>query len=233
MTKVLLLLALLLGLTTSFAHELEPDSQCDEKLDYQYYSVCYSQAHRQALWTFHALTKSSINGSSKRENNYRLDPQVSDPVTKNDYKGSGYDRGHLVPAGDMKLNKTSMSETFYMTNMSPQKPDLNRKIWNALEGGLRKMVENLGDAYVVTAPILTNNLNQLPSNVSIPKFYYKIIYFPKQQLMRAYLLENKSYSHQDYSQHQISVDQIEQMTGIDFFSHLEDSLEEKLEREIR
>lgn len=216
-----------------FASNLEPTSHCDQKLTHNYYSICYIESHRQALWTFHKLTFASINGSAKRKNNYRLDPNLADPVTKNDYKNTGYDRGHLVPAGDMKLNNLAMSETFFMSNMSPQKPELNREIWNSLESAIRKMVSSLGEAYVVTAPILSDHLSKLPSQVSIPKYFYKIAYFPAAKIMRAYLFENRAYNDRNYANYQVSVDQIENLTGIDFFAELEDTLEDQLERQIQ
>lgn len=210
-----------------------PKSNCDQKINHSYYKICYDKNHKQAKWTFHELTSESINGTARRRNNYRRDPHVVEPVLRDDYKGSGYDRGHLVPAGDMKLNTQAMSETFYMTNMSPQKPDLNRRIWNQLENAIRKMVKSNGSAWIVTAPILKGNLSRLNSGVSIPQYYYKIAYFPKKQLMKAYLLENRLYQKVPLSTLQVSVDYIEKLTGIDMFESLEDSLEERLEQEIR
>lgn len=220
------------GVSAAYA-SLAPTSKCDQIINHTYYQICYSEKHKQALWTFHELTRKSINGPAKRRNNYRRDPNVVLPVLRDDYKKSGYDRGHLVPAGDMKLNNTAMSETFYMTNMSPQKPDLNRKIWNRLEGEMRKLVKKYGNAWVVTAPILRGKLRTLKSGVSIPKQYYKIIYIPSTQIMKAYLFENRGYGNTSLSSQQVTVDSIEKLTEIDMFSQLEDSLEDRLESQIQ
>ena len=179
----------------SFSHaagnEFLPKSDCDQKVRQTYYTVCYSQEHRQALWTYHKLTVSSINGKQKRTNNFRKNSKVADPVGPKDFSGSGYDRGHLVPAGDMKLNKKAMSETFFMTNMSPQNPTFNRGLWGSLEQKVRYWVKRDGEAVVVTAPVLENGLSRIKSGVSVPELYYKIVYFPKLRLMKAFLMPNK------------------------------------------
>ena len=212
--------------------DLSPKSSCDQKVKHTYFEFCYSNLHKQALWTFHELTRKSIQGSTSRTNDYRFDPKISDPVDNTDYRGSGFDRGHLVPAADMKLNYQSMSETFFMTNMSPQRAGFNRAIWKQLEDGIRSQVRALGDAFVVTAPVLSRKLPTINSGVSIPALFYKIAYFPKAKIMRAYLLENRSYRGARYSEFQVTVDEIENLTGIDFFAGLPSHLQKTLESVI-
>ena len=93
-----------------------------------------------------------------------------------DYKGSGYDRGHLAPAGDMKWSTTAMSESFYMSNMSPQEPSFNRGIWNRLESQVRRWAIDNGSVYIATGGVLTDGLKTLGSNsVSVPQYYFKVI----------------------------------------------------------
>lgn len=214
--------------------ELTPDTHCDIDVSYEHYNLCYSQEHLQAFWTFHLLTKESINGKQKRTNNFRKDYDVYPTVDSRDYKGSGYDRGHMVPAGDMKLNRTSMSETFYMTNMSPQKSGFNSGVWRALEEGLRNQVRKRSEAFVVTGPVLLpfTNYKRIQSGVSIPDEYYKIAYFPEEQTMLAFLIPNASQRGRSYTTFQVSVDELETLTGYDFFAELEDELEEELESEF-
>jgi len=217
-----------------FAQDYSPvGASCDSLLQNTYYQICYSKNHKQAQWTGHWLTVESVNGPASRTNNFRPDTRVSDPVMQNDYSKTGFDRGHLVPAGDMKLNKQAMSETFFMTNMSPQRPRFNQGIWAQLENGVRDMVRKMGRAYVVTAPILKANLPRIRSGVSIPERYYKIAYFPDAGIMRAYLIENDNQNGVSYTHFQVSVDQIETETGLDFFSQLPDSIEDTLESELR
>lgn len=225
-------IALILS-TPSFAFELMlPKGSCELILEKKYYSLCYSNFHRQALWVTHLLTKKSINGRQKRTNNFRRDHHVEDPVGSRDYRGSGFDRGHLIPAADMKLNREAMSSTFYMTNISPQTPSFNQGIWRSLEHGIRSLVRSHGDGYVVTAPVLIGKLDYIASGVSVPHFYYKIIYIPDADIMEAYLLPNIKLSGRKYREFKITVDEVEDLTGLDFFSELPDELEEVLESSL-
>ena len=233
LSKLVLSLLLLSWWGLAHAIDLSPKSNCDQLISHSYYKVCYSDTHRQALWTFHKLNSNYINGTEDRTNDYRFDPNVTNPVDSTDYRGSGFDRGHLVPAADMKLNYTSMSQTFFMSNMSPQRASFNRAIWKQLEDGIRSQVRTHGEAYVVTAPILQPKLKRLASGVSIPDKFFKIVYFPRANIMRAYLLENRSYKGHRYSEFQVTVDQVELLTGIDFFHGLEKSLQKSLESSLK
>lgn len=228
------LIIVLLGISTqvfAVGADLSPNGDCDQHIYHTHYKLCYSDSHRQALWTFHKLTKNSIAGTTRRTNDYRYDPKVHSPVDNNDYRGSGFDRGHLVPAADMKLNYRSMSETFFMSNMSPQVAGFNRGIWKNLEDSIRKQVKILGDAYVVTGPILTHDLKKISSGVSVPTKFYKIAYFKKAEIMRAYIFENKSYRGRSYTEFQTTVDYIERVTGIDFYHRLSSRIQKKMEAE--
>lgn len=229
----MLILANLLFIGAAFAIDLSPKSNCDQLIDHSYYKICYSDNHKQALWTFHTITPAYINGDESRTNDYRFDPKITNPVDGFDYRGSGFDRGHLVPAADMKLNYRSMTETFYMSNMSPQRASFNRSIWKKLEEGIRSQVGRYGEAIVVTAPILTKGLRRISSGVSIPKFFFKIAYFPRARLMRAYLIENTSQKGKNYRDFQVTVDEVEEITGIDFFHGLDKSLQKSLEASLK
>lgn len=222
------LLNLMLFFVSFSAWALEPVAHCDQTISHNYFSICYSNDHRQAVWTFHKLTKDSIKGPQSRTNDYRFDSKVNGPVGGDDYRHSGFDRGHLVPAGDMKLNRTSMSQSFFMSNMSPQNPAFNRGKWRALEVSFRDHVLNWGEAYVSTGPVLSEGLEQIASGVSIPKFYYKVAYFPGKKVMLAFIMPNERIS-DPIERFQVSVDEVEARTEIDFFTSLPDEIEERLE----
>ena len=214
------------------SQEYWPQEFCPETIDYTYYSLCYDREHRQARWVSHTLTLESITAKQKRTNDYRKDPQIEDPVLSSDYRYSGFDRGHLVPAADMKLNHTAMSETFFMTNMSPQRPGFNRSIWASIEWDMRGFVFDYGTAHVVTAPVLHIGLKRIDSGVSVPETYYKIAYFPESQIMKAYLIDNQSQDDSEPEDFLVTVDEVEILTGIDFFSQLPDVLENQLESQL-
>ncbi|MCT4646186.1 MAG: DNA/RNA non-specific endonuclease [Carboxylicivirga sp.] len=209
--------------------QYQPSSH-GEVIQHAYYSLSYVEDHEQAEWVYYHLTPSLVEGSQARTDNFRPDPAVSSgSATLADYQNSGYDRGHLCPAGDMKLNQAAMSETFFMSNMSPQTPSFNRGIWKKLEATVRQWAIAEGSIHVVTAGILTSPLQHISaSDVSIPQSYYKVIYAPASQKMIAFILPNKK-SSIPLQHFAVSVDRVEQLTGIDFFPQLDNQLEERLE----
>lgn len=226
---VLFIFSLSLTSISQAAESLLPSGYCLTRVDYARYTLCYEHEHRQALWTKHTLTVEMIEGKQKRTNNYRADMEMEDPVHPSDYSKSGFDRGHLVPAGDMKLNYQMMSESFYMTNMSPQLSSFNRGIWNTIEDHVRDLVQEYGTAHVITAPVLEDGLLKTKKGISIPKWFYKIAYFPDIKKAKAFLIQNQKHKTHDVSLFQVTVDEIESFTGLDFFADLPDSVEDKME----
>jgi len=210
---------------------LQPKSS-GEIIKHTYYTLAYSEDNEQASWVYYELTPELINGNQSRTDDFRADPAVSTgSASLDDYKGSGYDRGHLCPAADMTLNHTSMSETFYLSNMSPQVAGFNRGIWSTLEDRVRKWVSEYSSVYVVTGPIFANNIGVIGENkVTVPGSYYKVIYSVKNGMI-GLVLPNQS-STLKLNQFVVKVDDIEKQTGIDFFPGLDDKLENQLEGEI-
>lgn len=210
-----------------------PTSTDHQIINHKYYSLSYREEHEQAEWVAYLLTQESIRGHSKRVDNFREDPKVTTgSASLKDYKRSGYDRGHLCPAADMKLNREAMSETFFMSNMSPQHKNLNRKAWNYLEQLVRRWGKKEEAIYIVTGPILTDIKKTIGKNkVSVPKAYYKIVYdySPKgQEKMIGFILPNGK-TKSKLAEYVVTVDSIESVTQLDFFPQLEDQLENKLE----
>ena len=187
------------------------------RVEHKYYCLGFNKEHKQANWVYYELGAAN------------LDPKISCwSATPDDYKRSGYDRGHLCPAADMSFNAQAMSETFYMSNMSPQVPMFNRGIWKELEEHVRNRAgkEKL---YVVTGPIFKSNKGTIgKGKVTVPGYYYKLFYSPSKQQMIAYVLPNEE-SKRSLNSFAVPVDKVEKMTGIDFFSQLPDDLERVLE----
>ena len=233
--SVILFFTLILSISfASTAQELLPTSTTHQIVKHNYFTLSYSEPNEQAEWVYYELTSDMLRGKQKRTDDYRPDEKVTTISAQlEDYRGSGYDRGHLCPAGDMKLNHESMSESFYLSNMSPQSKDFNSGIWNDLEEQVRRWVLTTGRLYVVTGGVLTANKGKIGSNgVSIPRNYYKVIYDPRRQgNMIAFLMPNEN-STKPLQQFVVSVDSLENLTGIDFFSTLPDSIESLLESEI-
>lgn len=226
--RLLCLLFLFLTGTRHIRSQEYTPSGAGIKVKHAFYSLGFDTIHRQANWVYYEL-KSRGNRAVGRENDFRVDPQLNlFSATPDDYKRSGYDRGHLCPAADMAFDKKAMSETFYMSNMSPQVPAFNRGIWKRLEDLLRKRGRK-ELLYVVTGPVFKENKGHIGKNkVTVPGYYYKLFYAPASQQMIAYLLPNAG-SDQPLKDFAVSVDRIEALTGIDFFPQLPDEIEKLLE----
>ena len=145
-------------------------------IKHTYYTLSYSEADKQSEWVAYYLTPASINGPQKRSSKFLADPLLSNPIGPSSYSKSGYDRGHLCPAADMKLNSVSMNETFYMSNMSPQAPTFNRGIWSKLENLVRRWALQKNGVYVVTGPLLNKSCGTVNQKITVPCAYYKIIF---------------------------------------------------------
>ena len=204
-----------------------------QKIDHSYYSLSYNEAHEQAEWVYYYLTSNMINGGYERSDDFRNDNKVkTGSAFKSDYHKSGYDRGHLAPAGDMKISSTSMSESFLLSNISPQNPSFNRGGWKKLESQVRSWVLSEGNMYVVTGPILSNPIGSIGSNrVTIPSYFYKIVYSKSNDKMIGLVMPNQKITN-DLKHYVKSVDYIESITGIDFFYQLDDDYEEELESDV-
>lgn len=198
-------------------------------VEYTYYCLGFDKEHKQANWVYYELEAKNLTGKASRKDNFRVDPKLDTwSATLADYKGSGYDRGHLCPAADMSFNAKAMSETFYMSNMSPQVPMFNRGIWKKLEEHVREWAKR-EKLYVVTGPIFKSNKGKIgKGKVTVPGYYYKLFYSPSRQQMIAYVLPNEE-SRRPINSFAVPVSKVEKMTGIDFFPQLPDDLEKLLE----
>ena len=212
----------------SFA-QYEP-KHSGQLIRHTYYSLDYNAKHKQPNWVYYRLTYNMINGKVKRLDDFRPDPAVSSgSATLADYKGSCYDRGHLCPAADMKISEQAMSETFFLSNMSPQFPPFNRGKWSDLEKLVRSYIKDISDTiYIVTGPVFISNKGSIgKSNVTVPGFYYKAIYSPKRGGI-GFLMPNVKIE-LPLKTWVVSIDLIETLTGIDFFYQLDDKTENRIE----
>ncbi|MDH5598865.1 MAG: DNA/RNA non-specific endonuclease, partial [Cyclobacteriaceae bacterium] len=139
-----------------------PCTNSGEIITHTNYSLSYCEKHEQAEWVYYWLTPDRILGDAKRNDRFKEDPDVFTGSSKlSDYKGSGFDRGHLCPAADNKNSDITMAESFYMSNMSPQLPAFNRGIWKQLEEQFRVWALDSEGLYVVTAGILSDSLHTI------------------------------------------------------------------------
>ena len=207
----------------------------DSYLHHLAYGFVYDETHEQAKWVAYCLTKKEASGTIERSDNFEVDPLVSTGTANDgDYAKSGYDRGHLAPAADMRWSTKSMEEAFYYSNMSPQLPAFNRGIWKKLEEKVRDWAMDLDSILIVTGPILTTNLPTIgANNVSIPDYYFKAIVDYKGTKSKgiAFVLPNQG-SKLPLMEFAISINELEKLTNIDFFYQIEDKLESSLESTV-
>lgn len=202
-----------------------------------YFAFSYVEEHEQAEWVAYVLTDKMTINNVKRNNNFREDYEITTgSASLSDYRGSGYDRGHMCPGGDMYFNYKAMDETFVLSNMSPQIGEgFNRDIWRLLEMRVREIAREEKELVVVTGPVFKNNIRTIGYNkVTVPGYYYKVVLdLTGTKKMYAWLLPHKYLNGHSYDEYKVSVDKVEQETGIDFFSALPDELEESLEAQVQ
>lgn len=233
MNKKLLVLLLQLVSFLGFSQDYKYlPTHTGEIIKHKNYILSYSEKYEQAQWVAYELSSNETRSIIKRADNFRPDKTVrTGSANLNDYRGSGYDRGHLAPAADMGFSAAAMSESFYMSNMSPQKPSFNRGIWKNLETQVRNWARAYNKIYVVTGAVLKKGLPCIGKNkVAIPEQYYKIVFREKagKSNIIAFLMDNKK-SEKPLNSFVVSVDKIEKLTGLNFFPQLPDGVENKLE----
>jgi len=210
----------------------------DTILSYTGFHLAYNEQFEQAAWVVYVLTREKIeSGTIERTDNFRADTSIATgSASPADYRGSGYDRGHLAPAGDMKWDQLAMSQSFLMSNMSPQSPSFNRGIWRRLETKVRDWAIEKDSIYVITGPLFSPTDSVIGENgVGIPDHYFKVLVdlSPPYHDMIAFLLPSSG-SSGELLQFAIPVDSLEKLSAYDFFADAPDQdviewLEQRIE----
>lgn len=218
----------------------------EEVIKHSAMALVYDEDHEQAKWVAHIITPDIIGGDVSRSNDFRTDPKVItgtcveedyflkylQPDSTYVYDGYGYDRGHLAPSADFRWSEKALSESYYYSNMSPQVADFNRGKWAELEGMLRGYVyRHKKQLYVVSGPILKPDLPKSErsiNKVSVPELYYKVVLDLENQRAIGFIMPNKEilYPIESFA---VSIDKVEEESGLDFFPELSDLMEKNLE----
>lgn len=238
MKKTALIILYFLIPVFAFAQAMEipvRQKQCTEQIiAHTGYTVSYNQDWLIPNWVAYELTAVEVEGTAPRRGAFCPDPDVRGrTATTYDYSNSGWDRGHMAPAADMKWSERTMTESFYLSNICPQDRGLNGGIWLGLEEAVRDWARAQGNVYVVCGPIMGETFDTIGENaVAIPDGFFKVvcknvngIYFTI-----GFIFPNRDVKGSIYD-YACSVDEVEKKTGFDFFSAIPDSIEKKVEAE--
>ncbi len=210
-----------------------PKSTTNEIVSHKFYILSYSEKHEQAEWVAYELKKSQLSYHNYKRPYFDDDPNVeTGSASWRNFKNSGYDKGHLCPAGDRRFSVEAFNETFYTSNVAPQLRDFNSGIWNRLEQKTRYWASKYDGVYVVTGGVLSNDLGSIgKESVSVPKYFYKILLDNSRGEYKtiAFLIPHED-SEKPLNKFVVSIDKIEKLTNIDFFPRLPDEIENKLEQ---
>lgn len=212
----------------------------------KFYVILYDTTTLVPEWVTYHLSREELKGNAKRVSDFRPDPDL--PAGKRseleDYRSSGYDRGHMAPAADFKRSSEAMWETFFLSNMAPQRPRLNRGIWSKLEEQVRLLAKKEGEIWIFTGPLYLDSLDHQaaprehigPHNVAVPTHFFKAILCELPSgghEMFAFIVRNQTAElpgkPKDYL---VSVHRVEELSGLRFFATLPDEEDQKLESEV-
>jgi endonuclease G len=199
-----------------------------------FYEIGFSTKYHLPAWTFYSLTKEHLLiANLERKGSFVKDPELNSLQAKSaDYSASGFDKGHMVPCEDMSFSEQAMHETFYYSNCAPQTTELNRGEWKVLEELCREWAKEYGELIVLSGPVFEMNLKTIGEDrIPIPNLFYKIILRHKAQTYKAisFLMPNSATTLNALPNYFCSIDSLEKLTQLDFFSDLPDNLEAEFE----
>lgn len=204
-------------------------------INHKAYTLSYDRTHNTPRWVAWHLTAAHADGPVPRATKFLADPKVptSCRVDYYEYKESGYDRGHMCPAGDNKWNIDAMRECFYMSNMCPQTHALNAGSWGTLESACRKWAVTEGSIYIVCGPIYKGTRHErigVEHRIDVPEQFFKAVLSLRRghEKAIAFVYRNDE-TKQPYRAVAMSVDEVERRTGLDLFTALDNQLEKRVE----
>jgi endonuclease G len=205
----------------------------EEIINHTGYTVSYNADWKIPNWTAYELTKEEVEGTVPRFDAFLPDPEVSYEKSANayDYSNSGWDRGHMAPAGDMKWSEQAMKESFYLSNICPQNKNLNGGVWNELEMQVRELARQKGKIYVVCGPVMSKQPKTIGTNkVAIPDAFFKVLLQNDNEnwYAIAFMFANES-GRKPLSAYAMVVEDMQIIADIDFFPALPDSIERAVE----
>lgn len=201
-------------------------------IHYEGMDVSFNPEARVPNWVAWELNSGRLNGEERRSDKFMADPNVKDCPQPADYHFSGYDRGHMAPAGDMKWSRTAMNQSFYLTNIAPQSHQLNNGAWKKLEEKCRQWAVRDSALFIVSGPVLTDEITEFigGNRVAVPRRFFKVVIAPYANPPRGigFIMPNGPV--EGGMQKAVrTIDEVEAITGYDFFPALPDTIENAIE----
>ena len=203
-----------------------PKGVSNQVLNYKAIRVNYNPSLRIPNCVAYELTATMVDMSdapdheNRRNYNYAKDANVKNCPENWEYRGSGYSRGHMAPAMDMRWDKTTMTQCFYMTNMCPQDTKLNNDDWRVLEEKVHRWAKRDKRLLVYTGPIMgssTKKIGKNKQNIAVPDAFFKVVYAPDKGRAIAFIYENRPCPG-NISKYAVTVAEVERRTGLTFSS---------------
>jgi len=193
----------------------------DITIDRRGYSLGYNFEHRNALWVSYIVSRFSVGVEIDRRDEFYADEDIPEKyrVLPNDFRSSGFDKGHLAPYASVDFNHKSSTETFAMSNIALQNSGLNRKAWRSLENHIRNWTHEKGRLVIVTGPIFDGSPQKI-KNISVPTAFYKVVYAPKHKRFVGFIFPNADVSAREIWNFAMPVSEVETKTGHIFYSSL-------------
>lgn len=213
-----------------------PTSRVTQTVNYKALTVYFCPKLRIPLCVGYELTSTRVamsdapDAEKRRNYQFNADGRVPGCPNWNEYKSSGYTRGHMAPAMDMRWDKQAMTDCFYMTNICPQEEKLNNAHWRTLEEKVHAWAKRDGRLIVLTGPIVSAQPTCVgpKHDIAVPDAFYKVVYAPQQNRAIAFIYANRPCPG-GIERYAVSIDEVERRTGIDFFTALSDNVERTIE----
>lgn len=205
-----------------------PASLPSQIKEYTGFTVSFNKDNKTPNYVSWELLANETDGDEARYNKFWTDTDIISCPAHADYTYSGYDRGHMCPSADQKWNPQAMIDCFVMANICPQHPDLNQKAWLTLENKERQWAQRDSCIMIIAGPIYSDSDKEKigGAQVRVPGAFFKVLLAPYLDKPRAiaFVYPNMA-SPGNMENYAMSVDQLEQLTGYDFFSALPDDIE--------
>jgi len=199
------------------------------------YIASYNKDTKIANWVAWHLTSEHTEGSIGRGNMFHEDEEVPSPkATVEDYKGSGWSRGHMCPAGDNKWDAEAMYQSFSLINVCPQNASLNSGLWNSLEIDCRNWAKRFHDIYIICGPVFFQQDHEVIgiNEIYVPEAFFKVVLCLNGKPKGLGVIVKNTAGNKKKDIYYNSIDQVERITGMDFFPLLSDDVEDEVESNL-